>query len=410
MMRVSVTGDAPRPAGDVGELDPSARAAATDPMAATTTEEEAEAAADELANGPASDSGVAAASGSHALYGRRMRLSILSILSVPVLFAFAPLELSMPFAVVALAAPLLTTCDCRRDSNRQQRSSSEHTAADANELHNHTHTLPDNTATADTTEVDDRRARTQHYSAGETVRLGQAAARSTTTKLSSSQFHSQLQPQPQPQPRPHSQARSRSHHSDHTAAAATSATSELSVVLAEERLVVRKERLITHKLLVRKVVSTEMVVLSVPVRRERLEVESVQLDTPIVLPDDADEQTALAASGYVTALPLHAKGGGDSAELGRKSLSGDRHNYAGVDATGRSLIELLLCEERPRVSMDVVPVSRVTVTRAAYNSSQLIQTDLRKEHIDYVAPPSTRANIVHQQHQQQHQQHEKREW
>ena len=148
---------------------------------------------------------------------------------------------------------------------------------------------------------------------------------------------------------------------------------------------VSKERVVTSRLVVRKVVTTEMVIMSVPVRRERLEVETVYEDEPVPVKSDDDDT---GARGYVRPLPplpLDDAPSASAAKYNEPSF-GDTHNFIGVNGSGQEVIELLLCEERPRVEMDVAAVTRVYVTKVPFPSSQLVAMELLKENLHFIPP------------------------
>ena len=119
------------------------------------------------------------------------------------------------------------------------------------------------------------------------------------------------------------------------------------VVRSEEQMVWSKERFVTERVRLRKVVATEMVTLTVPVRRERIEIDRIPVDGPGVLV--SEQETA---------------------------QSEDEEQF-----------ELILCEERPRVVNDIVPVERVRMKKVATTGTQHLEMELRKEHIDYTFTP-----------------------
>ena len=127
------------------------------------------------------------------------------------------------------------------------------------------------------------------------------------------------------------------------------------MVRSEEQLSVSKVRRVRERLRIRKVVSTETRLMSVQVQKERVEVQWV----PVTDGDEAGEA------------------------VGEDSGS-DAFNHRSLDEKGQEVVELLVCEERPRVVMEVVPVQRVRVTKVAQTSTQLVGAELKKEHIDYV--------------------------
>jgi len=283
---------------------------------------------------------------------------VLSVVSAIVFAYIAPLSLSMPFTVVALIAPLLTTCDCR------------HSRARLDNEERHAQPARSSSGEGEVTEADE-------------VALDEHEEEQIERNIRPKQRDVQDEQQHD------------SHNASHRAAATTEpahtasgSVSELSLIRSEERMDVRKERVVTSKLVVRKVVTTEMVWMAVPVRKERLECETVYSDEPTPIHDDNTATHDTATTGHISYQPSPL----DTDDIETASLStgklysGDRHNYVGVNELGQDMIELLLCEERPRIAMDVVPVSRVYVTKVPYQSSQLVEMELLKEHIEYIAP------------------------
>lgn len=116
----------------------------------------------------------------------------------------------------------------------------------------------------------------------------------------------------------------------------------VEVVRSEERLRVRMERL-PRGVRVRKRVVTETRQITVQVRREEIEFEPV------------GAAEAGAAGGYGT-----AGGGGD----------------------WQPDLEIVLHEERPVVTMDVVPVERVRVGRRVVTEQRAVEEELRREVVE----------------------------
>ena len=297
---------------------------------------------------------------------------VLSLLSA-LLFALAPLSLSLPFTVVALLAPALTSFDFRRvKGSTVSRSGVENSSRAA---------VPSTLASLSATPL--------NSTTSAAVQRGQVAV----TEVN------EVRPAPQWVEKA-SLERQRGSANGVIIAAEESLTSaacdgsldssqrpgELSMIRSEERLSVRKERVVTSRLVVRKVVTTEMVILSVPVRRERLEVETVYDEEPKVH-DASSMDDDTATKGYVRPLPpLPTDDASNASATSSSPSSGDSYNYVGVNESGQEVIELLLCEERPRIEMDVAPVTRVYVTKVPYPSSQIVEATLRKEQLAYIAP------------------------
>ena len=144
----------------------------------------------------------------------------------------------------------------------------------------------------------------------------------------------------------------------------TPTPTSLSIIRSEEQLSIHKVRRIRQKLLIRKVVYTEPVLMQVDVQKERVEVEWVAVEDGV--------QSVLNDQGGANAW-----------------------NRRGVDAQGQEMVELLVCEQRPRVVMDVVPMRRVRVTRVERQSSELVAVDLKKEHIRFVPNVKDEQRVVH---------------
>ena len=358
------------------------------------------------------DSGVGSVQRRKASKLRMGLVLVLSLLSA-LLFVLAPLSLSLPFAVVALLAPLLTGCDCRHSRTAASGSVSGSSAGGSTSSRSSgSGSATDNGAVVSrqSASMDER----QPAAAAAAVTFAESVLapsnESATTQFSERQHAGRPQvalqvKTEQQQHQAHiaathdftglAEAGSLNRHSGTKVEGDVSSSlnghtgTALSMVRSEERMSVRKERVLTSRLVVRKVVSTEIVILSVPVRRERLEVETVYVEEPLVLPLTSDDETA--TKGYVRPLPPlptddTTAAAASSAAASFEPSSGDRYNYVGLDEAGQEVIELLLCEERPRIEMDVAAVTRVIVTRVPFPSSQLVEMDLLKERLEYIAP------------------------
>ena len=344
----------------------------------------------------ATTTGSALSTDSSSSFGRRLTLFFFLSLLSALLLATAPLSVSLPFSLVALLAPALAGCDCTRSRMKSAARDSAELCEEKDSRHmsaEKAHAWKEDSVQrqqrAEKDEVSARMEEQQALYAGSiTQRLSApstewAADSSVSGVYAGGRGGVEL---------------------DSGSSSSAQPVSELTLVRSEEQLVIRKKRVVTSRLVVRKVVSTEMVILSVPVRRERLEVETVYTEVEEGEEEQegvvADGQAA-AATGYVRPLaPLPSDSDvssplalSPSARLSSAvSSSSDDvssahfHNYVGVDSKGQEVIELLLCEERPRIELDIAAVTRVRVTRTAFPSSQLVQTDLRKERIEYIPP------------------------
>ncbi len=133
----------------------------------------------------------------------------------------------------------------------------------------------------------------------------------------------------------------------------TSPGAARELVLSAERAQVRIETVPVERVRLRRVVVTEERTITVTVRKEVLELER----TP--LPDAVSADAVLADVG---AQPT-----------GRVGSEQDD-------------VVVVLREERPVVSLEVVPVERVTLRRSTVTTEQTLTADLRSEQVDLTAP------------------------
>lgn len=118
------------------------------------------------------------------------------------------------------------------------------------------------------------------------------------------------------------------------------------IVRHEERLRAGTNTQVSERAVLRKEVVTEMETIQVPVRRERLVVETVVVDEGEQ--DELDEQTAA---------------------LAETAFTGEAY-------------EIVLFAERPVVSTVVVAVERVRVGKEAVTEEQTVTGEVRIEHVD----------------------------
>ena len=183
------------------------------------------------------------------------------------------------------------------------------------------------------------------------------------------------------------------------------------IVRSEEQMVWKKERFVTERVRLRKVVATEMVTITVPVRRERIEIDRIPVDGPGVLVSEEEtaarlarrnqrrQQRASAASNSSTNTTnsnsnSYASSTGATNTLSNTAATNDIYD----DEYDDEQFELVLCEERPRVVNDIVPVERIRMKKLTQQSTAHLEMDLRKEHIDFAAPDKQAAATLNAQH------------
>ena len=129
---------------------------------------------------------------------------------------------------------------------------------------------------------------------------------------------------------------------------------------SEERLVASTEVYETGRARLRKYVVTEQVQITVEVRREELRIEREPIaDFEQTLVEDPD-------------------------------VFGTAEQFGGPD--GGVIFEVILHEERPIITTEIVPVERVRVTKLVQTEQHIASGQVRKEQIDVDLPgraPST---------------------
>ena len=142
-----------------------------------------------------------------------------------------------------------------------------------------------------------------------------------------------------------------------------------TIIRSEEQMRVMKERFVTERVRLRKVVTTEMVQITVPVRKESVQVEHIAVHGPGI-PVSTSESIEE-----------------DNRRTQRRKAKDTRRNVeGGMVEEDEEVIEMILSEERPRVINDVVPIERVRLRKLRQVRSQQLEMDLMREHIDYSAP------------------------
>ena len=165
---------------------------------------------------------------------------------------------------------------------------------------------------------------------------------------------------------------------------------QATIVRSEEQMRVMKERFVTERVRLRKVVSTEMVTITVPVRKERVEVERIPVDGPGIPISAAqsleeDERRSQRRKTRNTQQTANANTKTTTnTNTGTSTHTADSARV--VEDEEEESYEMILSEERPRVINDVVPIERVRLRKLRQVSSQQLQMDLLREHIDYAAP------------------------
>lgn len=121
-----------------------------------------------------------------------------------------------------------------------------------------------------------------------------------------------------------------------------------TVTRSEEQIRVRLARVPYARVVLRKVVVTEEVTLTVTVRREELRAETIPV------PDAA----------------------------GELDIPDDEELTDGGDLDEDSVLEMVLHAERPVVTMESVPVERVRVRKEIVTGEQQVQAEVHVEHVD----------------------------
>ena len=186
------------------------------------------------------------------------------------------------------------------------------------------------------------------------------------------------------------------------------------IVRSEEQMVWKKERFVTERVRLRKVVATEMVTITVPVRRERIEIDRIPVDGPGVLV--SEEETAARLARRNQRRQQRASAASNSSTNSTNTTNSNSNSYASSTGATNTLsntaatndiyddeyddeqFELVLCEERPRVVNDIVPVERIRMKKLTQQSTAHLEMDLRKEHIDFAAPDKQAAATLNAQH------------
>ena len=136
-----------------------------------------------------------------------------------------------------------------------------------------------------------------------------------------------------------------------------------TVVLSEERLVLRTELTPRECVTVRKVVVLEERTIAVTVRREELRVTREWI-----------VDAASAVTPTPPAVPAH--------EVGDAHPRVDTENIARVPLPDRADLVIVLHEERPQVTMAVVPVERVTIQTGWVEGQHAVHAAVRRERVD----------------------------
>lgn len=133
-----------------------------------------------------------------------------------------------------------------------------------------------------------------------------------------------------------------------------------SMVLHEEELRIRTERIPTGRVTFRKRIVTEERTVVVTVRREELEIveEDLNVDTA------SDRGTEATADPLLTGDHLRGEGSGDSSDLTHRG-DGD--------------LEIMLYAERPVVTLETVATERVRVRRSSITEDQAVTAEVLRE-------------------------------
>lgn len=145
-----------------------------------------------------------------------------------------------------------------------------------------------------------------------------------------------------------------------------------TIVRSEEQMKVMKERFVTERVRLRKIVATEMVTLTVPVRKERVEIERVPVNEPgipVTVGQSLEEEQAR-----------------QQRRKGKSTTTRAADTAGGMEEEEEEVIEMILSEERPRVTNEVIPVERVRLRKLRQVRTQQLAMDVQKEQIDFVSP------------------------
>ncbi len=126
---------------------------------------------------------------------------------------------------------------------------------------------------------------------------------------------------------------------------------------SEEHLVVGTELLETGRARLRKFVVTEEVQITVPVRREGVRLERVPIE-------DGDRH------------PVH-----------------DPDVFGPAEVFGGVVFEIVLHEERPVVTTEIVPVQRVRLTKTVETDDRVVSGEVRRERIEADLPGEAPRNL-----------------
>ncbi len=128
----------------------------------------------------------------------------------------------------------------------------------------------------------------------------------------------------------------------------------VAVIRSEEQLRVHLQRRPYERVIVRKVVVTEQVTLTVDIRREELRVKRIPVSEATGEVGDADE---------------------------------------GVDAPGlvdAEVVTLVLAAERPVVTLETVPLERIRILKEVITLTQEVDADVRSERVQVDRGPAAK--------------------
>ena len=150
-----------------------------------------------------------------------------------------------------------------------------------------------------------------------------------------------------------------------------------TIIRSEEQMRITKERFVTERVRLRKVVTTEMVTISVPVRKERVEVQRFPVNGPGI---------PVTASQSLEEEQRRAQRRQGRANTNTGTSAHAANDARVVEDEEEESFEMILSEERPRVINDVVPIERVRLRKLRQVTAQSLEMDLMREHIDFNAP------------------------
>lgn len=141
------------------------------------------------------------------------------------------------------------------------------------------------------------------------------------------------------------------------------------LVLNAEQVEVHTQRVATGRVTLRKQVVTEEVTVPVTVRHERLE----------VVEETFDDNNDSVDTGDTVDSPRGAAGDAGASGAARDGETGSGAPRADVRHLDDGDVEITLYAERPVVTVEVVPVERIRVSRGVVTETQTVEVEVDRE-------------------------------